>query len=167
MLFLVYIAVFFFIVALGVYLFMILRQKDEIRIVQKEVVHNIEETKTFIPDFEIPQLQIKKLKDNDRDSQFARSLQRIIPVDELREEENNDAIQENLTKDTAEKSEISVPVVNHSPTHVDYQDSLFFHENNSANEDNIDDLENLKKEKIKYLLQRAAEITKNSNVNNE
>lgn len=140
--FLFYFSISFVIICLVLYLILLV-QKNESGNNMPSIEHNIEDTKTNIPKFIIPDTKPKKIKENDRNIQFSRSLNRIIDIPVEEEELEEISIQK-------------APIVNHGNSHAYYQDQL---KNKQINDDSLQMMEELRKDKVNNLLRRAAEIS--------
>ncbi|MCD0480429.1 hypothetical protein LPB90_18475 [Chryseobacterium sp. LC2016-29] len=169
MLYLLYLSVFFALVCLGIFLLNHVKKEDR-QVKEPFILHEIEDTKTNIPEFTLPKISPKRLQDNNRDAQFTRSLERIVGINNEIEKDN---VQEELsvTQQETKIEENSVPIVNHGNSHSYYQQLLQSKEfekeeaeaDNEISESGYSDItEELRRDKINILLKKASEISQDT-----
>lgn len=167
MLYLFYLSVFFALVCLGIFLLNHVKKEDR-QVKEPFILHEIEDTKTNIPEFSLPEISPKRLQDNNRDAQFTRSLERIVGINNEIEKDNQ---QEELSVTQQQtKTEVNpVPIVNHGNSHSYYQQLLQSKEFENEEADNeigesgyTDITENLRRDKINILLKKASEISQDT-----
>ncbi|REC40483.1 hypothetical protein [Chryseobacterium sp. 5_R23647] len=171
MLYLLYLSVFFALVCLGVFLLNHVKKEDR-QVKEPFILHEIEDTKTNIPEFTLPEISPKRLQDNNRDAQFTRSLERIVGINN---EIEKDIQQEELsvTQQETKIEENHVPIVNHGNSHSYYQQLLQSKEfekdeaeaeaTNEISESGYSDImEEQRRDKINILLKKASEISQDT-----
>lgn len=131
----------------------VLKKDDKPGSDQKSISHDIEDTKTKIPHFIVPESLPKRVKKNDRNLQFTQSVKRIF--DELGEKYEDE--EENIEEPVEEDEEEIFTKTDLHTTETDFE--------NKTNEDPVlniekNSIDDLKKSKVASLLKQAQEISK-------
>lgn len=168
MLYLLYLSVFFALVCLGIFLLNHVKKEDR-QVKEPFILHEIEDTKTNIPEFTLPEISPKRLQDNNRDAQFTRSLERIVGINNEIEKDNQQEELSVTQQETKIEESPPVPIVNHGNSHSYYQQLLQSKEfenevaDNEITESGYNDItEDLRRDKINILLKKASEISQDN-----